>query len=355
MIIGMDGTPLSVMTGGIRRYTEELARALSEEDGGDRIHLLSDQPFEIFAGLPNLHFHPGPVRGWLRRRWWSLGLPAELRRRRATVFHGTDFAVPYFPSVPAVMTLHDLSPWLDPAWHSRGTVVRKRTLALLRLGSATMIITPTEAIRREAIERFRLHPSRVAAVPEAASAVFRPGVSARPEPAYILYAGTLEPRKNLAVAVEAWRAARARTPLRLVLAGRQRRDWGAMPSEFGIEYTGPVSDEQLARLYANACAVVYPSLYEGFGLPMLEAMQSGAVVIASRDPALAEVSGGAAIHIDARDVHAWADAIVAVASDPSKSCAMRERGLRRAAEFSWRHTARRTREVYQEAIGRFHG
>ena len=358
MIICIDGTPLSVATGGIRRYTEELALALAAEFPGDEVHLLSDQRFACPANqTANLHAHSGPVKGRLRRRWWSLGLPAALHRCRADLFHGTDFAVPYLGLRPAVMTLHDLSPWRDPAWHSGAGLVRRRTPLLLRLGSAAMIITPTEAVRREAIDHFRLHPSRVVAVPEAASPVFRPAHSTFPttDAPYVLYAGTLEPRKNIRTVVDAWRAARRRLPLRLVLAGRRRDGLPVPRSEPGIEYTGPVTDEQLASLYANAAAVVYPSLYEGFGLPLLEAMQSGAAVIASRDPALVEVSGDAALHLDARDVQAWGEAIAAVASDGPLAAGLRERGLRRAAEFSWRRTARRTRAVYEEAIKRFHG
>ncbi len=356
MIIAMDATPLSIPTGGIRRYTEELARTLAEEFLDDCIHLLSDQPFEFPGSRPvNLSSHPGAAKGFLERRWWSMGLPAWLRRMGAAVFHGTDFAVPYFPSVPAVLTLHDLSPWLDPAWHTEAARVRTRTPTVLAFGSATIIITPTEAIRREAIDHFRLHPSKVVAVPEAAAPVFRPVSPIHVEPPYVLYAGTLEPRKNLPVVIEAWRAARARTPVRLVLAGRRREDQRDLTAEPGVEYTGPVTDEELARLYSGAAVVLYPSLYEGFGLPMLEAMQTGAAVIASRDPALLEVSDGAALHLDARDVRAWAGAISAFVSDPELTAAFRERGLRRAAEFSWLRTARLTRAVYEEAIRRFHG
>jgi len=351
----MDATPLSVATGGIRRYTWELAKALASEFEGDRIHLLSDQPFEPpDEGRPNLECHPGPVSG-VRRRWWSLGLPAALRRHHADVFHGTDFAVPYLQHVPAVMTIHDLSPWRDPSWDNGSRLVRHRTPLLLALGATTMIITPTEAIRSEAIRHFGLHPSRIVAVPEAASRLFRPERSQAAEPPYLLYAGTLEPRKNLGVIVEAWRSVRAQCPLRLVLAGRLREGQSIPKALPGIEYAGAVTDEQLARLYANAAAVVYPSLYEGFGLPLLEAMQSGAAVIASCDPALVEVSGGAALHLDAHDVRAWAEAMTALACNPSLAGELRERGLRRAAEFSWPHTARCTREVYREAVRRFHG
>ena len=103
-----------------------------------------------------------------------------MRRRGVELFHGTDYSVPYVPLRPSVMTLHDLSPWLDPAWQPGASRVRRRTPRLLRMGLATMVITPTEAVRRAAIERFRLSPDRVVAVPLAASEIFKP---APPAPA----------------------------------------------------------------------------------------------------------------------------------------------------------------------------
>jgi glycosyltransferase involved in cell wall biosynthesis len=339
MIIGIDATPLTVETGGIRRYTEELARALAREPG-DQLHLLSDQPFSFPSGA-NLHVHP--ANGG---RWWSVGLPAALRRHHIEVFHGTDFAVPYLNSRPSVMTLHDLSPWREG--DSR---IRSRTPMLLRLGIATMVITPSDAVRREAIDYFGLHPPRVAVVPEAASELFHPRDPRPEEPSYILYAGTIEPRKNLDVVVEAWRVVRSQHPVRLVFAGRRR----GVEEAPGVEYAGAVSDEELARLYSEASAVVYPTLYEGFGLPVLEAMQSGVPVIASRDPAVMETAGGAALHAEANDVRGWASAMAAVVADATLAASLRERGLKRASEFSWAYTAQRTREVYQEAIRRFHG
>src|SRR5262249_44705535 len=148
----------------------------------------------------------------------------EMTRRRAQVFHGANFAVPYLPTHPSVLSLHDLSPWMDRAWHHSADRVRRRTPPLIRMGIATMIITDSEAVRRQAIEHFRLHPDRVAAVPLAAPARFRPVRQARPGRPYFLYVGTLEPRKNLTLLVEAWRPLRERYGVELVLAGRARAD-----------------------------------------------------------------------------------------------------------------------------------
>jgi alpha-1,3-rhamnosyl/mannosyltransferase len=160
---------------------------------------------------------------------------------------------------------------------------------------------------------------------------------------YFLFVGTIESRKNLAVALAAWRVLRDQADFLAV--GR-----GALPQEEGLQALGPVPDVQLPALYSGAAALVLPSLYEGFGLPVLEAMQCGTPVITSRDPALLEVSGQAALHAAADDAREWLEAMRAVLRDPLP---WREAGLRRAAEFSWERTARETREVYLEARRRF--
>ncbi len=317
MRVALDGAPLTVATGGIRQYTEELHRALCQEFPQDAFELVAPEP----------------------GRWWSIGLPRVLRRRGIDLFHGTDFAVPYWPSRPSVMTLHDLSPWKDRAWRAASDRVRRRTPWLLRLGLATMVATPTEAIRREAIARFGLRPDRVAAVPLAASERFRPGAA---RGGYLLRVGTIEPRKNVQLAIGAVRELRrAGGEVTLKLAGRN--EMGLKP-EPGIEVLGPVPGDALPGLYAGAAALLFPSLYEGFGLPVLEAFRCGVPVVASRDPALMEVSGGAALH-PASDSE-WPAAIRAAIDGPE----WRERALARGAEFTWSRTARRMREVYREAI-----
>src|SRR5579871_2157527 len=156
MNIALDATPLTAQTGGVRRYVQELSRALAELHPEDTICLMSDQPFEHPApGIKNLRVGRG-ARNVLERRWWSFGLQAELKRLRVDVFHGTDFAVPYLPVRPSVMTVHDLSPWKNPTWHADGGRVKTRTPVLLRLGLATLLITPSEAIRREVMEVFHI-------------------------------------------------------------------------------------------------------------------------------------------------------------------------------------------------------
>jgi glycosyltransferase involved in cell wall biosynthesis len=353
MRIALDATPLTVTTGGVKRYTAELARALAETFPEDRIYLVSDQQFDNPAPeLPNIHSGRGP-RNVMERRWWLWGLQGELSRLNIEVFHGTDFSVPYLPARPSVMTLHDLSPWLDPNWHSAADRIRKRTPVLLRLGLVTMIIVPSEAVRRQAIERFRLRPDRVVAIPLAVPDYFRPAESNKPTGLYFLYVGTLEPRKNVELLIESWRGVRQRHAVDLKLVGRRREDFPEVAPEPGLEILGPIPDEELPVLYSGALACVYPSHYEGFGLPVLEAMQCGAAVIASRDEAISETAGGAAILLDAGDRRAWTEALSAAVTERDRMGELRSKGLMRAAEFSWKRTATLTREVYSEAALRF--
>jgi glycosyltransferase involved in cell wall biosynthesis len=138
-----------------------------------------------------------------------------------------------------------------------------------------------------------------------------------------------------------------------VLAGRRRHDFPALPDEPGLQILGEVADADLPRLYSGAVAVIYPSLYEGFGLPILEAMKCGAAVITSRDPAILEVSEEAAIHVRADDTNGWAAGMETLLMNPALLQHRREQSLQRASQFSWSKTAILTREVYVEAIQRF--
>lgn len=362
MRVAIDATPLTELSGGIGRYTSELAAALAAQFQQDDYWLVSDQIWKRGPLAANLHAGD-PPRGWVGRRWWLAGLPLQLRRLEVDVFHGTDFAVPYLGSCPSVLTFHDASPWLSGDRRQAAERIRRRTPFLLRL--ATMIVTPTESIRRQVVERFGVPRSRTVAVPLAAGGVFRPrpeaetaAVLARLNASapYLLFVGTRERRKNVARLAEAWREARKqRRELSLILAGRDAGDSQALnfAEEPGLTMAGRLPDEDIAALMAGAAAFVYPSLYEGFGLPVLEAMQAGTPVVISRDPALEEVAGGAAVSVDADSTTALARAIVELTGDPKWRLELRERGLRRAAQFSWRQTAIRTREVYVEALRRF--
>lgn len=345
MIAALDATPLTLTSGGLARYVNELSLALARQFPDDTYALLSDQPFALPEGAP-ANLIAGPRAG-RRERWWLRGVRRAIAATGSQVFHGTNFEVPYLGRTPAILTIHDLSPWRNPAWHAGAGRVRRRTPWLIRLHRARMILTVSEAVRREVVSYFGVAEDRVRAIPLAASDRFRP-VAGQPGKPYFVFVGTLEPRKNVTALVEAWRETRAETGAGLLIAGRPRADFVPIPPDEGITLRGEVPDNELPRLFSGAVALVYPTLYEGFGLPVLEAMQCGCPVITSRDPAVTEVSGGAAIHTGStREI---ADAMRAVAASPELRRELRERGVARAAHFSWARTARETHDLYREIL-----
>jgi glycosyltransferase involved in cell wall biosynthesis len=348
--IALDATPLILTSGGLPRYVNELSLALAREFPEDDYLLLSDQPFPLPLNAPPNLLRGRSAHAELDKRWWLWGVRQAIRESGAQLFHGTNFEVPYLSETPAILTIHDLSPWRNPEWHDAAGRVRRRTPWLVRFQRARMILTVSEAVRKEIISHFGVRPEQVRAVPLAASTNFRPMLaSASPQtnpPArpFFLFVGTLEPRKNVAALVEAWRATKAETGADLIIAGRNRTDFVPIEQSEGLNLLGEVSDDQLPRLYSDALAFVYPTLYEGFGLPVLEAMQCGCPVITSHDPAVMEVAGGAAIH--ANSAHELADAMRSIAGNIRLQKDLRAAGLARAAAFSWKSTARETRAIY---------
>jgi glycosyltransferase involved in cell wall biosynthesis len=352
--IALDATPLTISSGGLPRYVTELSIALAREFPGDIYYLLSDQPFVMPERAPANLLRGRQPHSAAERRWWLWGIQHAIRQTGAQVFHGTNFEVPYLGTTPAILTIHDLSPWRERAWqlhthNAEADRVRWRTPWLVRLRRARMILTVSEAVRREVVEHFGVSPDRVRAVPLAASSHFRPLPPTSPaQKPFFLFVATLEPRKNIAALIEGWREARAETNADLVIAGRNRADFAEIAPAEGLHLLGEVPDSELPRLYSDALAFVYPTHYEGFGLPVLEAMQCGCPVITSRDPAVVEVSGGAAIHTSS--AHEIAEAMRAIAANPRLRNVLSGAGLERANSFSWARTARETHAVYASVL-----
>jgi glycosyltransferase involved in cell wall biosynthesis len=305
---------------------------------------------------------PPPERSRFRNKWWSLGLPWALARHRIDVFHGSDFAVPYLPLRPSILVVHDLSPWKEPPLRAVGADrVRSRAPHLFRL--ATLLVTPTEAVKRELADAFRIAPSRIVVTPLAACEEFRQPAEAevtswlqqqgvrRP---YLLALAAPQPRKNMERLLEAWQSARTLCPgLGLVCVGSLAGATMKRYRQDGLDVLPPLPDPGLQALLSGAVAFVYPSLYEGFGLPVLEAMQMSVPVITSQDKAILEVAGGAALQVDVTNTESLRQAVVEVATNPRLRADLRAKGTQRSAQFSWRATALLTRQTYVEAIRRF--
>jgi len=218
---------------------------------------------------------------------------------------------------------------------------------MIRTRAAVHVITPSEAIRQEVLRFFRVGPDRVTAVPLAAAAHFS-RVAWKPARPYFLFAGMHERRKNVASVLDAWNLLRQRHEVELVLAGPHREDFHIPGPQPGLHRRGIVSEDELAKLYSGAVALVYPSLYEGFGLPVLEAMQCGTPVIISRDPALVETAGPAGLQ--APDTQHIVQAMECLLTNVERRTQLSGRALEQASRFSWERTARETHAVYRSML-----
>jgi len=266
--------------------------------------------------------------------WYPHGLPRAARA--LDVLHCPTFRGPVRSDVPVVVTVHDLAVLRHPGTFNQWTR-RYSRLAVPRVArSARRVIAVSEFTRGEIVELLGVPAERIDIVPNAVGPPFvANGPAAEGE--YVLAVGTLEPRKNLAAAQRA--AQRLGVPLKVVGA----RGWGDVQVD---GWLGRVSDDELAALYRGAQCLVYPSLYEGFGIPVLEAMACATPVVTGAGGATEEVAGGAAVLVDPRDPASIATGIEEAAARREE---LRDLGLERAARFTWERVAAETRAVYERA------
>ncbi|HEX8169369.1 MAG TPA: glycosyltransferase family 1 protein [Thermoanaerobaculia bacterium] len=272
------------------------------------------------------------------RELFAVGRAAD--RARLDVFHAPHYVVPH-TSVPIVVTIHDLIHLHQP---QRNPLARPYARFMVRraVRRAARVLTVSEAVARQ-LER-ELGARDVRVTPNAADARLTPGGARR---RYFLFAGNDKPHKNADALVRAFaRVHRERPDVTLVLAGGAFRRFDGIA---GVSTLGFISDDELRELYREAMAVVVPSREEGFGLPALEAMASGAPVITSADAALVELTGDAALHADANDEQSLAAAMLRVADDEALRASMSARGTARARAFTWRRSAEIARAAYREA------
>jgi glycosyltransferase involved in cell wall biosynthesis len=353
-VIGIDARAAAEVPAGRGRYVRELLRALAGLDGG-RYILFARARWED----PSLDH---------RFRWHEIGLPDPLwhvlaaarASRHTDVFLSTNsYLTAWFTLVPTAPVIFDLVPFVEGAQaQSRSARIERATIRpALRRAAALPCIS--ESARSDLIAHFPSAAPKAVAIPLAADASFAAAtagdVAARHglDRPYVLAVGTLEPRKNLERLVAAWQQLpdAVRTGHQLALVGP--RGWDDEPilqaaAESGAKLLGRVDDVDLASLYAGCAAFAYPSLYEGFGLPVLEAMGAGAPVITSNVSSLPEVAGDAALLIDPRDTGQIAAALERVLTDKALAADLRARGRERFGRFSWERTARETRALLYE-------
>lgn len=294
-----------------------------------------------------------------------LGMPLAIRSARCDLLHVTYIAPPR-PGCPTVVTVHDLSYLAHPEWLSWRVRVTLDLLVPRSVRAAARVIAISDFTRQDLVQRYGLSPEKIAVVPLAAGANFAPlpDAAARPLPTgirepFILAVGNLEPRKNLATLIDAFaELVRQQTFAgALVIVGEAKyrgEEAAGAVARLGLGgrviFTGFIDDATLRLLYNRAILFAYPSLYEGFGLPLLEAMACGCPVVASNATAIPQTAGDAAILVDPRSVAGLTAAMARVIGDPELARRMSVDGRAQAARFSWTRTAELTRRVYQEAL-----
>ena len=321
--------------GGVERYARELTRRLPASAPGR---------YTVIAPRPRLAHRAGHI-------WEQALLPVQARACEL-IYSPANLAP--VTSARNVVVIHDLAALAHPEAYSRLYVEYQQRLLPAIARRARLLITVSEFSRREIAERLGVGPDRIAVIPGGVDQRFSPAASSEPlaargviERPYVLALGTASARKNHTALPAAAAALRAHG-IDLLLAGSDR---GYLRGrDAGLRRLGYVPERDLPGLYAGARAFVMPSLYEGFGLPCIEAMASGTPVVAADAGALPETCGGAALLVDPRDERALADAIVSAACDPGERERLRAAGLRRASEFSWDASALATNAVIDREL-----
>jgi glycosyltransferase involved in cell wall biosynthesis len=387
MRIGIDYTAAVNQYAGIGRYTRQLVQALLALDAEDQYTLLvaggrlawagvpaSESPSHRLSldiqGKPNARVVNLPLteRAWAIL-WHRLRLPlwVELFSGRLDIFHSPDFALPPVRRAPTLLTVHDLSfmrvPECSPP-SLRAYLLRVVPPSVRR---ADWVLADSDSTRNDVVELLGVDPDRVRVIYPGVDECFQrvqdtqalTDVRQRyrlPE-RFVLSVGTLQPRKNLTRLIEAYAQARLDAGVKLVIAGGTGwmyegifRRVEELKLQGRVCFAGYVADVDLPGLYTLADLFVFPSLYEGFGLPPLEAMACGTPVVTSNVSSLPEVVGDAGLMVDPRDVEALANAMAQVLGDPSMRSAMAQRGLAQARGFTWSRAAEELRRLYHEAV-----
>jgi glycosyltransferase involved in cell wall biosynthesis len=367
--VAVDATPLLGARTGIGRYVEGLLHGLADlaAEGPDEVRLV---PFTVrgAAGLrgvaggsgPRVRARHVPIPARLLRAAWTRGSlpPVELLSGRVDVFHGTNFLLPPARRAAGVLTVHDLTYRHHPEWLGPGSADLAGLVAR-GLDRASAVCVPSAAVREELLAAYPgvVDPAAVHVTPLGVDlGTFRPldpaDVDRAPALAglrrpYLVALGTLEPRKGLDTLVRAWERLGTGGP-QLVLAGA--RGWASPGGGPDVLVPGYVPADVLPRLLAGSAGLLMPTRYEGFGLPVLEAMACGVPVAASDIPVMREVGGPHARYAPPGDVVAWAATVRALVAEPPGPAALAA-ARRHAAGFTWQRTARATLAAWRRATG----
>jgi glycosyltransferase involved in cell wall biosynthesis len=360
----------AIMTGrlsGVGYYIENLLKALLKHPGEHDWLLFTNRSDP--AQIANLEagFQLDNSCSKIRQGWMQLQLPRRLAHSRPALCHFPNYLAPLMLKQPYVLSIYDVSVWSTPWCHPPKTLAVHRALTPISAKRARLVITISESARQDIIAQLKLPPEKVRVVYGGVSPEFQPLNPAEIAPVtaryrldapYVLAVGTLEPRKNHRRLLAAFKevVAQERLPHHLVLAGGagwQATEFIEQVQESGlagrVHLLGYVPRADLPALYGGADLFAFPSLEEGFGLPLLEAMACGTPSLISTAPALVEVARGAAAAVPATSVSELAATLYKLLVDREEARKYRELGLERAKAFSWAESAKRTIEIYQEA------
>ena len=369
--IGVDGHAFRSPAGGVRRYVLEIYQRLSQTPGIEVIAIGA----EAADDLPPAIARRSATRFPTNLGWTALSLPLSVRGASVDVFHAPAYTAPLWGVHPQAVTIHDVSYERVPEWNAYKNDRARRWFYRRSARAADRVITDSEFSRGEIAAAYGIDSARIDVVPLAAAAAFTPGAfdpslaPPRVRQPYVLHVGDLQVRRNLKTALTAVlrlrKAARRAEPaddftagVSIVCSGVDRGigvdlnvQAGGAGDMDALVLTGAVTDAALVNLYRGAAALVYPSRYEGFGLPLLEAMQCGVPVIAAKAASMPEVIGSAGLLVDPLDVAAWEAALRDVLWSARRAEELGAASLARAAEFSWDRTAQETLKILRACAG----
>jgi glycosyltransferase involved in cell wall biosynthesis len=365
VLVAIDARLARYTSGGIVRYTLELAKALAASAPDSRFTLLRSARQR--GGLPTAaNLSSAPVVTPPHHRFEQWTLPLEIARLRPNLLHCPDFIPPFRRTCPAVATVHDVG-FLRFRETLTAESLRYYGQLPRAVKSAERIIAVSEHTAHDLVEQLGAPAERIRVVHNGVSDWFQPvedpsalsEIRARHglDRPFILFVGTLEPRKNLPTLLRAFREVRERHDVLLLLVGGRGWLWEPILDLIGelglrdpVRMLDGVTDEQLPAIHSAAAVFAFPSLYEGFGLPPLEAMACGTPTVVADTSSLPEMVGDAALLHPPTDHQALADALMRVLEDEALRADLRRRGLARAARFTWEEAARKTLAVYEEAV-----
>ncbi len=377
--IGIDVTSALTQGGGIGRYTRELVQALIAQNSTDEFHFFSAKIPEsqskanLLPKASNVRYQTAPLgERWMYRVWYRARLPVPVQwfTGKLNLYHSPDFVLPPTSgTIPTLLTVHDLSFLHYPETFPSALVQYLNQIVPWSVGRATHILADSKATKADLESLWGVSSDKITVLYSGVNEIFRPiedemiiatvrvkyGLDEQP---YVAAVGTVQPRKNYQMLIRAFKEVAVKLPHDLVFIGGK----GWLDQEMKLEvdrqglqgrvkFTGFVDDEDLPVLYSGASILAFPSLYEGFGLPILEAMACGLPCLISDASSLPEVGGDAARYLSPTDEAAWTKGMMDLLTDGEKRSLMSEFGKKRARLFSWNKAATALMNVYEFLLG----